>query len=219
MYFYKPDYLQDDFDTMLETLGESLTLNYDEATPTSFNGLITKLPINGNFRDIDEQRILNVSLDLDINKGDYVTDSNSIIYICNCQIYTDVNCKNTQIQICNYDFTFERWNAKIIDADGVTATPASYSTIANVYGYVQRTNQGAFDSKEGQVGISGTQKIFIGIKYNDTTSNIQIHDEFDYYNQRFEVVDLDYTQMNSDGSSGLIFIYAQVKSGGENAIT
>jgi hypothetical protein len=216
MYFYKPDYLQNDFDTLLETLGEVYTLNYDEATPTTFYGLVTQMPVRGNFRDVDEKKELAVSLDLDINKGDYMTDSDSIVYICNSTVYVDVNCKTTQIQICNYNFTFERWQNKKIDSDGVTATPASYVEIANVYGYISRTNQGTFDSKEGQVGISGTQRIFVGLKYNDDTANINIHDEFDYFNQRYEVVDLDYTQMNSDMVSGLIFIYAQIKSGGEN---
>lgn len=218
MYFYKPNYLQDDFDTMLETLGESFTLNYDEATPTSFNGLITQMPVRGNFRDVDEKKEIAVSLDLDINKGDYLTDSDSIIYMCNSTIFKDVNCKTTQIQICNYDFTFERWQAKSVDADGITSTPASYTEIANVYGYISRTNQGTFDSKVGQVGISGTQRIFVCVKYNADTADIKMHDEFDFYTQRYEIIDIDYTQMNFDEESGLIIVYAQVKSGGENEI-
>ena len=220
MYFYKPTYLVDDCDNMLESLGTELTLNYDEATPTTFNGLLTKLKTSVNFKGVTDSTMdAVVPLDLSIQKGDYINDNNGNIYICMWNIFTDINCKITQVQLCNYSFVIERWIGKIIDSDGNTATPSSYTTIASLYGYISRIGQSNFDSREGQVGLSGTQKVCVGMKYNDDSSNIQIHDEFDYYNQRYEIIDIDYTQMNDDHISGLIFIYAQIKSGGENTIT
>lgn len=220
MYFYKPNYLQTDFESALETLGQSFTLNYDEATPTTFLGLINDMDFKANIKGLlDQTRELAVSLDLSIQKGDYLTDSESNIFLVNWQVYKDVNCKRVQLQVCNYQFEFERWQPKQIDSDGVTSTPASYITIASVYGYLSRNGQGSFDSREGQVGVTGSQRVIIGIKYNDDTSELNIHDEFNYFNYRYEITDIDYTQMNSDGTSGIIFIYGQVKSGGENAIT
>jgi hypothetical protein len=220
MYFHVPSYLEDDFDDMLDNLGEDLSLNCDEATPTSFKGLITAMKFKANLKGLlDETKELFCSRSFDIKKGDYISDSNNNIYIISWSINTDINCKSTQVQICDYQFTFERFTAAVFDSAGTMATPVSYTTIVSSQnGFLSRITQGTFDQRENQVGVVGTQNIFIGIKYTENTANIKILDEFDFYNQRYEVIDIDLSQVNiftGNDYGGILYLYARIKGCGK----
>lgn len=220
MYFHIPSYLVDDFNDMLDALGEVLLLNCDEATPTTFQGLITAMKFKANIKGIfDDTKELYCPITLDINKGDYISDSNNNIWMSTWTVYKDINCKSTQVQLCDYKFTFERWTNPVINSTGVMSTPASYTAIvSNQDGFLSRITQGTFDARDGQVGVSGTQNIFLGIKYTSITSNIKILDEFDFHNQHYEVTDLDFSQANvgSAGYGGVLYIFARIKGCGKN---
>lgn len=218
MDFYIPNYLESDFDSFLQDGGESCTLNYNTTTPTTFYGLITSLDFKSNMKGLSDTTMqLQCSRSLNIKKGDYVTDSNSNIYLVNWHPYKSVNSYTTQIQLCTNAFTIERFLSTVLDSYGNVCTPNSYETIASYRGYISRIGSGFWDSRDGDVGIVPLQRISVAIQYDLTTSNIQISDEFSYNGSQYIITDIDYAQLNPSGDDGVLILYAQVLDGGRRA--
>lgn len=218
MFFYVPNYLEDDFNDSLNINGKSCTLNYNATTPTSIT-----ININNNSSSFNSKSItdglfdIEVSKSISIKKGDYITYDNNKYLIVTLP-HEEINCKTSQIQLCNISIDIQRFNNEMYDENGNTTTPCGYSTISdNTYGFFSRTGFNAYDSSNGDVGILPSQKISLCVQYNTNTSNILIGDEFDLYDKHFVISDIDYSQLNSSGNDGMLVIYAQILDGGSRA--
>jgi len=225
MDFYKPDYLEDDFNNILVILGEDCTLNYNATTPTEISALITQLDFKSNMKGLsDSTADIKVSKDNTIKKGDYITDSTDNVYLINWNPFTDVNCYHAQIQLCTSMLTIEYYYEGVLDSSGVLVTEATptapfvgYNDIAaDVYGFVQRIGTSTFDGKTATVGIEQSQRIAFIVQYNDDTADVEITHEFKYNNVQYMITDIDYAQLNPSGDDGIITLYAQVLEGGRH---
>ena len=213
MDFYVPNYLESDYDNILTVLGENCVLNC-YTTPTSFVGLITDR------QDINENiRVLKCSRSLTIKKGDYVSDADSNIFLINEIPYVDVNCTICQMRLCGVTINFERWSNSTLNSLGVvTGGTSGYTNIASSSrGYILKTSVGQYDAFEGMVGLVATQKLNLVFAYNEYTQNIRISDEFSYKNTQYIVTNIDLTNLNTDGTTGLIGILGEVLEGGRHA--
>lgn len=219
MYFYVPNYLEDDFNDSLSVNGKSCIINYNSSTPT--NAVINIINNNQGSSNVglnDGTYQIEFSKSLDIKKGDYLTDNNGRVFLINWNPDENINCKKSQIQLCTINIDFKRFQNEVIDSDGNSCTPCSYVNIAaNTYCYFSRNSGGLYDSNSGDVGIIPNQKISIAVQYNNVTCNLQISDEFVIYNKQFVITDIDYSQLNISGDDGILILYAQILEGGSRA--
>jgi hypothetical protein len=166
----------------------------------------------------DSTYAIEASLSSGIKKGDYLTDPDNNTYLINWFPDKTINCLVSQIQLCNAELDFERFQNLVYDYEGNVSTPCSYITIAgDVKGYFYRYGMGLYDSTTTQIGVPPSQKIVIGIQYNSVTSLIQIADEFTLNNINYVIIDVDYSQINTAGDYGIFIIHAQVLEGGRRA--
>lgn len=219
MYFYVPPTLSTDFAEMLVVFGEQVTVNIDSATPTT--GVYVQLS-NPNFKSnyqnlLDNARILRFALTTDIKKGDYLTTSGNKTYIVTWGIYRDVNSCKSQCQLCNVDLTFQRFQEAVLNnTTGVQATPAQYISIAeNIACFTTRTGMGIFSSSAGDIGIVPLNKLLIGMQYNSETSLLQIDDEFDFHDIRYQITDIDLAMLEDGETTGIIAVHAQKRASGD----
>lgn len=217
MDFYVPNYLSDDYDSLLDSLGTDCILS-NMYTQTSIKGIFNLLDFKSNMRGLsDNTREFRCSRSVSIKRGDYIVDNNNITYIVNWTPYLEINCYQTQVQICNVEFNFERWQDVVLNSNGIASTPASYVDVAsNVKGYATRMSMEVFNAKSGEVGVEPSQIIIAYTQANTATLNLNITDEFQYFNNQYQIIDIDYTQLNSD-NTGILALYAKVLEGGRRA--
>lgn len=216
MFFYVPNYLEQDFDDLLLTIGQLCTLNERSISPSTLYVNINTLDFKSNMKGLSDSTFaIECSLSSIIKKGDYLKDSEGKTYLINWHPSKSINCLNSQIQLCTISLDFVRFQGITYDSMGNSSTPCSYLSIATeVDGYLNRVGMGTYDSGVGQIGIPPTQKVCIGIQYNVETLDIKIGDEFTYAYKQHIVTDIDYSQINPTGSDGILVIYAQVLEGG-----
>lgn len=214
MDIYIPSYLQTDYDEFIDSdLGQVCSLNY-YTSPQSFRAIITdKRDGNGNIRD------LRCSKSFSIKKGDTVTDASSVLYLIIETPFTDLNCIKSTIHICTNTISFERYANSTLDSSGVvTGGISGYSSVASsTRGYFQNSSAGSYSASVGMVGVTQSQKVMYITQYNSSTQNIRISDEFSYKSTQYVISDIDNTQLNSTGTSGLLVVYAQVLEGGRRS--
>lgn len=216
MDIYKPTYLIEEFNEFAEVLGQECMLNAASATPLEIDCMILSLDFKSNMKGLSDNTVsIKFSRDYTIKKGDLITDEDDNIYIVNWKPFKDINCYAAQAQLCSHEFSFERWIDIVIDSDGNSSTPAQYETIAaDVNGFISRINAKYYESSQGEIGIFASQKVGIGIQYNEITQLIKIEDEFDYGGKQYLITDIDLTQLNTGGTDGIMFIFAEIIEGG-----
>jgi len=221
--FYVPNYLETDFDSMSEVLGEECTLNYNATTPTVINAFITQLDFKSNMKGLsDSTTDIKISKSVSVKKGDYITDSTENVWLVNWNPFKDVNCYHAQMQLCTSCLDIETYYEQEISSLGVAeatpTTPCGYFDIASdVYGYVQRVGMSKYDGTVDVPGIFQSQRIAFVTQYNDDTALIEIEHEFAYQGVQYLITDIDYSQLSPSRTSGIIFFYSQVKEGGRVA--
>lgn len=217
MFFHVPPNLPQDYDDALEALGERCVLNYNSATPVIFNSIISNIDFKSNMRGLsDNTRLLTCSKSLPIKKGDHVTDSKQNTYIIHWTPFEDINSRKSQIQLCTNHFNFDRWQEASFDMYGNTSTPALFVSVAkNIKGFFARAGMSAWNASDGGIGIEPSQKVFIGVQYNDLTRFIKITDRFKIKNINYMIVDIDYTQLNVGGTDGVLMLHAVVMESDE----
>jgi hypothetical protein len=74
---------------------------------------------------------------------------------------------------------------------------------------------GIFSSSAGDIGIVPLNKLLIGMQYNSETSLLQIGDEFDFRDIRYQITDIDLAMLEDDETTGIIAVHAQKRASGD----
>ncbi len=211
--FHVPSTLQQDFEKMLDIFGQDYVVNFDS------NNVIKAILPSINFKskynsNSDNIRLLRCSLNSGIKKGDYLTDSKNVNYLVSWTVYEHLNSLEAQVHICQFKLDIKRWVEEQIDMNGILINPAGYiDIVVNIPCILSRAGNYVFNSGNGDVGITPQNRIQIGLRYDNTTDQIKIGDVFKLKNDIYEIVDIDYSQLNSDQISGMLICYAQKKVG------
>jgi hypothetical protein len=219
MDFYIPDYVQDNFDSVLVTLGKNCILNYSSATPTSLKTLITNPKTKNNINNNDNNVGILVSLSTPIIKGDYLTNSDeNKLYLITCTVSKEINCYKTVGQICTNRISFKRWQTGEINNDtGEVIVPDDYASIAdNVDCIIEKKGSFKFDSATNDIGIVPQAQMMILLQANSDTLKTQIGDEYLFRGIGYEIQDIDYSQV-SINDDGVLILFADKRKGGWRA--
>jgi hypothetical protein len=217
MEIYIPDYVQNNFDSVLEALGKDCILNYSSATPTSLLAEITNLNFKNKTNNNDNNMQIRTSLSNPIEKGDYLknTDDNKI-YLITWTVTKEIDCYQTIGQICTNRISFKRWQSEEIDSTtGELIHPAQYMSVAdNVDCSIEKKGNFVFNTTISSPGIVPQAQMMILMQANSDTLSIQIGDEYLFRNNiGYVIQDVDYSQvsMNDDG---ILIVFADKREGG-----
>lgn len=209
--FYTPPTLVQDFEEVLTTdIATEVIKNFNPKDKERV--IFYKVKNRSKFDNSDNNSWVRFSLSSDLKKGDYLSDDTYNYLITWTPYDKDLNAKEAQVQICNAQFTFQRWQDQKIDKIGKIISPAQNIKIAsNIWSVVWRLGYYDYKAKAGGVGIIPTNGVQILIQYNQITEQIKISDTFYWKNILYEVVDFDYTQLNPDNETGILVLYASKK--------
>jgi len=222
MEFYIPSTLASDFNTFLQTpicpsLGKIRNWGATPQVAETIKAEISNMDFKSKISNSDNAVVCRVSKTADLKKGDMLYDSTKgIYYLCTWNVFEEVNCKKTQLQICNTSITIKRYVPETVnDTTGIVITAASWSSIVtSMRCWISRTGYYDFETKNATPGTITNNKMVVNFQANSTTLGFKIGDEFDYFSNRHQVVDIEYNDLNVDGTSGLIILYAEKKVGG-----
>jgi hypothetical protein len=163
-------------------------------------------PVQAIFEPIkDNKRNVWFSANAIVKKGDLLSD-NKYYYLVAETLFDFPYALKSSVWICNGLLTFQRYHDVVLDDYGNVIQEAGYSDVAaNVKCYIQRNGTYQFDSVSGGIGIIPNNQILIGMQY---LPGVAIGDVFDWYGA-YKVVDIDYSNLNPDGVSGLLVIFAE----------
>lgn len=222
MEFYIPDTLTSDFDTFLQTpicpsLGKIRNWYASPKIAETLKSEISNMDFKSKISNSDNAVICKVSKSIDLIKGDMLYDSvKGIYYLCTWSVFEEVNCKKTQLQICNTSITIQRYVSEIVDnSTGNVVTAAKWTDIVfSMRGWISRTGYYDFEIKNNTPGIVPNNKMILSFQANSSTLAVKIKDEFDYHLSRYQVVDVEYSELNPDETTGLVVLYVERKPGG-----
>lgn len=222
MEFYIPQSLVSDFDDYLQapickSIGKIIDWNATTQISENIRAEITKINFKSKISNSDNATICRVSVNTSFKKGDILYDSEkNIYYLCTWNVFEEVNCKVSQLQLCNMQVKIERFVPEVVsNTTGLVTTPASWATIVPLTrGCISRTGYYDLETRAGSVGVVPNNKSVILLQANSASLGLKIKDEFDFHNNRYQVADLEYSELNPDETSGLIIVYAEKKPGG-----
>jgi hypothetical protein len=219
MNFYIPPALSTDFEDMLNTpgFGIEVLINANlSATPIQTVVQLSNPNFKSNYQNLsDSSRILRFSLNTDIKKGDYLTDSD-YTYLVVWQPFKDINSYKSQCQICNATLLIEKWQDQVLDNDtGEVVSEAGYVNVAtNIKAFTARNGNGIFSSGASEIGITPQNRLMVGMQFNNTTLAIVVGHEFAFRGIQYRITSVDHSQLVDGESQGCLVIYAEQLEGG-----
>ena len=153
-----------------------------------------------------------------IRKGDMVIASNNNeVYLLDWAVTLQSNNAPSRALRCNMNLTVKRYTPEIVDDLGMLVQPEGEVTIvdalpANAYFYDGRS--ASYYAAPGNPGITPEVNALLTVQLNEQTKNLRIKDEFLWGNDTFSIVDISYSGVNREGTSGCLTLQALQKPGG-----
>jgi hypothetical protein len=207
MRFYVPPQIDSDFQSAVNSkIGTEFTVNFDSLN--TVRAIVPELDYRAKQTGTNGTKPLYAEIDK-LKIGDYIQDSNNDTYIvAYLKDEKFPKCSKIQVQICNYKVTITRFQEEEIDMDGnVTVPQGDNPIVTDVYsivimgGYEFRTNGGG-------VGVVPSDQLGLQVQYNDSTKNIKINDTFVYFNAKYRIENIDYSQVDINGL-GIMIAFAK----------
>lgn len=208
MYVYIPPTLQQDFEDVLQSpLAKSYTVNFDL---TNVVRAILYEPSNSQFKSPDGSFMLRASDKSVIKKGDYLSIDNTVYLVVWAINETLPNSIKSRVQQCNAKIDIKRWHDAVLDSNGMFIDEAGYNDIVkDLWAVVYNGGRPTFSLSNGVVGIVPSNDVVVAVQYNVSTQQIKPDDVLIINNDSCRVIGIDYTQLNTDGQSGMLLITSQ----------
>lgn len=225
--FYVPPTLESDFDNFLNhdipnvVMDFNLYHNWYDQLEEDYEEKIIRGEIYPNstksrYENMDNQLNFRASMSSGIVSGDIIKDKNGKIYLLDWEIEPEPNNASTRALVCNSMLTFSRYTEEQTDERGFVEVEEGYQTIAraipcNIYRYDGRPE---FSSYAGTAGVIPNALTISYVQYNPETDKIRIDDTFEYFNDTYVIIDIDYVGVNMNKTNGVVKIVSKKKAGG-----
>jgi hypothetical protein len=215
---FKPDY--DDFlNTDIPNVTYTFSVAHDWYSEDRFDVRGTIYPVNwkSKYSGSDTASNFRTSLSSDVRKGDLVLRDDGALYMIVWEVEKSIDNKKSQAQLCNLNITFERWQEAIVNPlTGIKEEDEGFISIAAnlpCIGY-EMQNQMEYAIGNNTPGIIPNNKSLLYVQYNSTTDEIQINDQFDWYKNRYKVVDIAGAEIDVTGTFGILTYTCEKVPGG-----
>lgn len=223
-YFYIPPTIQNDFDRFLMTDVPNVNFTfavrpdwYDANNTTNIRGEIVPINWKSKYAGSDSATNFRTSLSNNIKKGDILLCENGEVYMVIWNVEEEINNKKTQIQKCNMNIKIERYVPKQINpTTGKVINQDGYDVIADSIPCIGATVSNRFEYAVAQnlPGIVPNHTVLFYVQFNSSTVNIEVGDQFDWYKNRYHIVDISPAELDTDYTKGLLTINAEKVAGG-----
>lgn len=207
MRFYIPPNLQGDFTDSLNTLGIDTVVNF---VPTNtIKVRLDKVNYKTKGGIVSSDEVVFAELTSNLKMGDYLTYKNETMLITQLKSNEYPKCLEFTTTTCNTKLTITRYEDMVQDEDGnIIAQAGDHAIVSDLY-CSTLFNNFQFKSNSGNVGIVPTDTLAIGCQFNDTTKNIKIGDKFIWFDGNYQIIGLDFSQVDILGDYGMLSFNAE----------
>ena len=242
--FYVPKTLAADFDAFLENDIPNTVMNFEllhnwydkfdeNYTPKFIRGELYPDSTKSRYENTDNNMNIRCSLTSDIRKGDMVIEPDHTIYILDWDGHKESNNIPSRALRCNMYLSIYEHKGSIVDDEGYLIDEEGFVVSGEKYAVddPQRENKTyickklpanayRYDGRPEYVAVSGTPGTIAGvltlmtIQFNDKTKNIKIGHFFDWQNDTYEIVDVNYVGVDINSRYGTLKLQAKRAAGG-----
>ena len=227
--FYLPPTLESDFDRFLDNDLPNQVMDFEliddwyakkedaNYKPVTVRGELYPDSTKSRYEDTDNNMNIRCSLGSGIKKGDIMIPSNRFeIFVLDWEVAPESNNLPSRALRCNMYLTVKRWREEETDDEGFLMEEEGWHTIcaempANAYRYDGRPE---YSAVYGTPGISPNALTLLTVQYNRYTKDIRTDDRFEWGNDEYTIIDVNYVGVGLDGK-GTIKLQARKTPGGE----
>lgn len=127
-----------------------------------------------------------------------------------------MNNQATQAQLCNLSLTLKRHVNAVTDERGYISEPAHDETILDQHPAIISLYAGRpdYSSTTGLPGVNADSLMTGQIQMNSATRNMRINDEFEYAGYTYRIINVDWYEVEMNGTSGIIDFNCKRVAGG-----
>ena len=207
MKFYIPPNLQKDFSDSMLALGTDCIVNFVVGSKVRVRFDKVNYRVKNGVVSSDE--VLFAELSSNLKMGDYLQYKEEILLINQVKVNQFPQCYEISVGNCNVKFDIKRYCAEEYNSDGVITNVAGNRDIAKSLYCVMTVGSYEFNAQSGAVGIIPTDVMGCQAQVNVNTKAIAEGDTFLWVNDKYEVISLDYSQVDLDGNDGVLTFYAK----------
>jgi len=183
------------------------------------------------YENTDNNMNIRCSVRSGIRKGDMIIEPNGTVYLLDWEVHLQSNNAPSRALRCNMHLEVKRYMNAEVDDDGYVVNEDGFVVRSEKYDFgndgvdeiiVHRIPANAlrYDGRPEYVSVSGTPGTIPGaltiiyVQFNPETRNIHIGDKFDWANDSYEIVDIDYVGVNIHQTHGVIKLQCKRAAGG-----
>ena len=183
------------------------------------------------YENTDNNMNIRCSLTSGIRKGDMVIEPDNTIYILDWNGHKESNNIPSRALRCNMFLTVYEYEGSTVDDEGYVVDEEGYVISGEKYAVGAETkkkvivkkipaNAYRYDGRPEFVAVAGTPGAIAGVltlmtvQYNKQTKKIKIGNFFDWQNDTYEIVDVNYVGVDIDSTYGTIKLQAKRAAGG-----
>ncbi len=152
-----------------------------------------------------------------IRKGDIVIREDGRIYMLNWSVQNHPNNQSSQAVDCNAMLEFTRHADEQVDDRGFLIEEAHDAVIAPAIPCVfsEYTGRPDYAASYNTPGIAADHLLTLQVQFNPVTQNIRVGDHFMLWGSQYRVVNWIGTEIETNGSYGVLNLMARKVAGGE----
>ena len=207
MRFYIPPNIDKDFSDSIEALGTSTIINFDTGNAIKIRLDKVNYKTKNGLTSSDE--VVFALLESNLKMGDYLQYKNETMLITQLKENEFPKCYEFTTTTCNTKFTITRYQEATWDNDGNPLIDEGENPIVSDLYCSTIVGSFEFRSSSGSIGIVPNNQISSTCQYNDDTKNIVIGDKFLWMKEPYQIINLDYSQLDILGDTGMLCFYAE----------
>ena len=240
--FRVPKTLAADFDSFLDNDIPNTVMDFEllhnwydkfeeDYEPEYIRGELYPDSTKSRYENTDNNMNIRCSLTSGIRKGDMVIEPDKTIYILDWNGHKESNNIPSRAVRCNFFLHVYEWEAAETDQDGYLINELGYVVTSedetqgayNNKKYINDpipANAYRYDGRPEYVAVAGTPGTIAGVltlmtvQFNEQTKKIKIGHFFDWQNNTYEIVDVNYVGVDIQGTHGTLKLQAKRAAGG-----
>lgn len=204
MRFYIPQNLQQNFqDALNSPLATQFIRNFNSID--IFKAIVPEIDYRAKSgTTIRGQKPMYGDITIPLKLGDYLQSNNGIYIVTMLEVEKFPQCYRLFTDNCNASITVTRFEKAVYDKDGIVITAEGDNPIvSNIYCSLL-VSGAQFQISSGSIGIVPVDNIVVQTQFNTSSKNIAIGDNFYWFDSKYQIQNVDYSQVAISGDVGLL---------------
>ena len=207
MRFYIPPNLQRDFTDSLNALGTDAIINFNPLNKVKVR--LDKVNYRTKDGKVTSNDVAFAELSSSLKLGDYLQYKDETFMVNQLKRDEFPACLEFCTETCNTKLNITRYEDMVQDEEGNVLIEAGDHPIASDLYCSTLFNNFQFRSTSGNVGIVPTDQLMATSQFNNITKFIKIGDKFLWFDESYQIVSLDRSQVDLSQDYGILMFYAE----------